>query len=240
MTNALGRIAALTMQRSGPVLAGLAIIPLLTLALLGVWYVDAQNVADAEAQRIAEERYAKRQAAKLVQQVDDAITERMEDINARFEAGAIEAIRNLYRSDDPVEMVAIYDANGALLFPEAQELRLFSEDTALRRDALRLLAARRVAIPSRVSWVGSIRDRDVRAIACRVFGERTICLLLHADWLRVIAEIALLAGQLVDLAAPALVEPAHVRAVAMLPDPFSGTVVAVDYPVHTKTAGELL
>ncbi|MFA3919288.1 hypothetical protein [Ruegeria hyattellae] len=125
MTNALGRIAALTMQRSGPVLAGLAIIPLLTLALLGVWYADAQNVADAEAQRIAEERYAKRQAAKLVQQVDDAITERMEDINARFEAGAIEAIRNLYRSDDPVEMVAIYDANGALLFPEAQELRLF-------------------------------------------------------------------------------------------------------------------
>ncbi|MCR9087638.1 MAG: HAMP domain-containing histidine kinase [Rhodobacteraceae bacterium] len=207
----------------------LLVLPLLTLALLGAWYVDAKRVADAEAQRVAQLRHADLQAAEVLQAIEDATLARMRAVLSGFETGAGIAVRNHYLSDDVTEMVAIYDADGGLLFPEDQELRLFAEDTVLRRNDLRLLSARQSANSEHTSWVGTIRDREAGTVACRLVGDLTICLLLRADRLREIAEHAVGDGRIIYLSAPAPVPAAQNRAIAVLSEPLNGLAIAVDY-----------
>lgn len=231
MKVAFWKTGALPGLGSGTALALLLVLPLLTLALLGAWYVEAKRVADAETQRLAQLRLAQRQAADVAQAIDDATLERLQRAISAFETGAGTAVRTFYLSDTVTDMVTIYDGDGALLFPEAQELRLFAEDAVLRRDDLRLLSARRAALPSQTSWVGSIRDRAADTVACRRQADLTVCLVLRADGLRDIAEGAIGDGRIIDLAAPAPVPALQTRSVAVLPAPLNGLGLAVDYDV---------
>lgn len=236
MRNAFGRFRALPVLGSVPALALLVVLPFLTLALLGAWYVEAERVADAESQRVAQVQNARQQASEVAQAIEDAASAKMVAVSAGFQAGAALAVRNYYLTAPVIEMVAIYDEHGNLLFPEDQELRLLGEDSVLRRDDLRLLAARRTADSLSVSWVGTIRDRDAGTVGCRVLESLTICLLLRSDELLEIAELAVDQGRIVDLAAPAPVTPTQTRAVAMLPEPLNGLGIGIDYAILSRNS----
>ena len=223
---------------AGPALTLLVLLPLAVLAFLGARYVDAKRVADTEALRISQEANARSEATAASDALNAFAEDRLAAIAGRLIEETSGPVRSFYMNSPTIDMVAVYDASGVLLFPERQELLLFAEESILRQDSPRLLAARLQATADDVSWSGSIRKPDERIASCRIFGARTVCLLFGAASLRELAEMALSAGRLVafDTTTPS----DSTRAWALLPVPMSGMAVAIDYSIPSPNNWKLV
>lgn len=206
----------------------LVFVPVFILAVSGVWYVDAKRLADADVLRSQQTLIAEAEAQAISLATQAAAINAMVEINTRFAQSGAQSVRTYYLPNRMIDLPVIYDANNALIFPEAQEMQLFSEDVRLRQGAAHFAAARQMAQNGELVWVGSVLNSETPIVACQAAKGQTLCLMLNSEALETIARTALKNGQLLSLASDEVKRPGFHQAIAMLPAPFFGIIVAID------------
>ncbi|MGL4311306.1 MAG: sensor histidine kinase [Paracoccaceae bacterium] len=203
----------------------LVLVPVVALALLGLWFVEAQKIAFAEGQRKEQQVQADIMADAVGERVNARTSALLDEIFVQFRNGGPQAVRNHYLTRPELALAVIFDASGTRLFPEPQEMPLFAEDHYLKLTRQRLTEAYAAARKDSVAWAGSMSETSSPVAACKVFEALAVCLLVPVPVLMQMAAPA----QPVNLVAPGTAPEAMARVLAPLPAPFTGFALAQDY-----------
>lgn len=204
-------------------------LALITLALLGLRFSDAQRLVDAQTERQQHQDDTGIRARAVARAVDVQAHQRADAALVAWRDGGAQRLRTHYLADPAIEMVALFDAQGNRRFPETADANLFAENRQLRQSEARLDDLRRAVRGDALSWTGNLSEPGSPAIACHRSGDVTICLLLRLAPLRQVAEEAARPAQLVDLRAMPVAAPGMAQAVTPLAAPFAGLAVLKSY-----------
>lgn len=203
-------------------------LPMLALALLGIWFSDAQRVIATEAGRQQQQDAARRLAGDVIRGVQAQTRQRMDGATTAWTEGGAQRLRAHYMGDPAITMVALFGPDGERLFPGPEEASLFAENRQLRQSERRLDDLQAVT-GNKILWAGSLSEPTSPAIACRNNPGGRICLMLRVDNLRQWAEGLADGAILVDLNALPPAPSGMVQAVSPLPAPFAGFAVLMNY-----------
>lgn len=201
------------------------LLPMLALALLSLWFVQAEQVVRAQDRHRAEQASAAALGESVQHRLDRQLDALAGEVLAQYRAGGAQAVRSFYLSQPDLAMVALFDAERGQVFPEPQELPLLAETYFNQLGQGRLALARATAAQARQGWAGSLFEPSSPVIGCQTSGPLTVCLFLPPVVLRALAQPA----TLVDPAAPGEAPEGWLRALAPMAPPFAGLAVAVDY-----------
>ena len=213
--------------------AGAVVLPLLiALALLSLWFLDAKQVETLSTQRRVALEAANEVAGELTTRTEAAASTLIAQGAGVFADDGAFSARGFYLGRSDVATMAIFDANGAQVFPDPQTLSTFSELTYLDQGRARLAQAQGDATDGRITWAGPLRDPTLPVIGCQRIASRAVCVYFLPEFFMDQAGDL----RLYDLGAQALrAEVSRVHAV--LPAPYAGFAVALDYDLQPAYGG---
>lgn len=203
-------------------------LPMLALALLGIWFSDAQRVIATEAGRQQQQDAARLLAGDVMRGVQAQTTQRMDGAITAWAEGGAQRLRAHYMGDPAITMVALFGPGGTRLFPGPDEASLFAENRQLQQSERRLEDLQPVT-GNKIRWAGSLSEAASPALACRNSPDGRICLMLRVDSLRQWADGLANPAMLVDLDALPPAPSGMAQAVSPLPAPFAGYAILMNY-----------
>jgi signal transduction histidine kinase len=166
------------------------ITPLVAVAALGGWLLDAERVVLANERRALAKDRAVYVAAEIDLDIRAAIIEKQDKLYFMHAAGDLPALRMEIDSDPLTNLVTLHSPGHNAIFPKQHNsilLRLTRADLALRSARLQLKD------DARFIWAGSLRDNGPGVIACRMFDDhQRMCMALD------VAAFRMLAGRIVE------------------------------------------
>ncbi len=221
-------------------IALLILMPMGALALLGLWYAEADQAASAQARRETEAAALQEHARQALRAID-AEAERLSERAARsFSEGGAPAVRRFYLTEPIIAFPILHDAEGRRLFPQEGEALLFGEDRLMRRAEPRLAALREAAAQEGSVWSGDPREPEAPAISCRHGAEGEVCLLLRMAPLQALAAEAAKPAQFLDSEAQPTPSQGMERVLTPAPAPFTGLALAAEFrPAPSRSSPSL-
>ena len=221
-------------------IALLILMPMGALALLGLWYAEADQAASAQARREAEAAILQESARQALQAIDSE-AERLSARAARsFAEGGALALRRFYLTEPIIGFPVLHDVEGRRLFPQEDEALLFGEDRLMRRAEPRLAALREAATPEDSAWSGDPREPEAPAISCRRMALGEVCLLLRMAPLQALAAEAAAPARLLDPETSSAPSQGMERVLTPAPAPFTGLALAAEFrPAPSRSSPSL-
>lgn len=197
--------------------AALVALPTGALALLSLWFAEADRAAALQSRRHQAQTEAQDRARAAMAALEDEARRLAESAGEAFLADGASGLRRFYLTEPTIAAVTLAGPAQEPLFPRDHETLLFGEDRLLRQAAPRLEILRAQAVDKGSVWSGTPRETAAPALHCRSAPPGVVCLLLRPAALEAFLAQAAEPARLTPLEAADFKTP-----FGLLPEPFAG------------------